>query len=147
MNRQFLPGITKIAYCRADMLQADVLEMIDETKTMKVYGQFTEIHIVELGSMITNSELINGNTVYHVKISCKIYATDDEAKMLCKELAKNNHVFRCENIDGIKLLIGTGEKPYPTVVCTYSNEDITTGQRGWNIEINYSNLHSYIVLQ
>lgn len=147
MNENFLPGLTKIAYCRADMLQPDSLDVIDESKQLKVYGAFTPLQIVELASMSAGSEVVNGNTIYNVKIACKIFETDDVAKALCRELTKNNYVYKCENVEGMKLLIGTDKKPYPIVTCTYNNDNVSNGKRGWNIEINYSNIHSYIVLQ
>lgn len=147
MNINYLPGIAAAGYCKSANLQPDVLDVIDESEKMKVYGSFTDIPITGNGSMTVKSKDVKGATIYTVTVAFQICADDDTAKGICKQLEKNIHAFIFTNINGNKLLVGTHEKPYPVVTTQYQNDDSPTGKRGYLVEVTYQNTHSYIVLE
>ena len=147
MNEYFLPGFTTVDYCKSANLQPDVLDIYDEDDRMKIYGSSINIPIVGLGSMSTQSEIVKGSTVFTLKAAFQICADDDTAKSICSVLKKNIHSFIFKTIGGNRLLVGTHEKPYPTVTSQYMNEGTPTGKQGYFIEVTYQNVHSAIVLE
>ncbi len=147
MDILHLPGITKAGFCKAINLQPDLYDLIDELKVTKVYGTFTDIPLATLGGMSIKSEIIKGVTVYTVKVNLRIHLPDQDAKELCLNLAKNDNAFYFQNVNGQKMLVGTHEKPHPTVSHPYQNDDTPTGLRCFSLEITYQNTHSFLVLE
>ena len=147
MEALHLPGITHVGFCKSSLLQPDVYDLIDELKELKVYGTFTNIPIVDLGSMSVESNIVKGVTLYTVKAGFTIRLDEKEAKPMVLELLKNNHSFFFENVNKQKLLVGTHEKPYPIVTQNYKNDDSPSGKRGYSLEVIYTNVNSFIVLR
>lgn len=147
MDILHLPGITKAGFCKTIDLQPDLYDLIDELKATKVYGSFTDIPLVGLGEMGVKNEIVKGVTIYTVKVKLQIHLPDEEAKALCLQLAKNDNAFYFQNVNGQKMLVGTHERPHPTVIHAYSNDDTPTGKRGYTLEITYQNTHSFLLLQ
>lgn len=142
-----LPGIRKVAYCKAASLQLDILDIVTEFEDVKAYGTFTDIPIVGLGAMSVVSEDVKGQTLFTVKVQFQICDNDQDAKLICRKLEKNNHAFYLENIEGVKLLLGLNEKPHPVVLSQYSNDGSPDGKRGYFVTVTYQNTHSYHVLE
>lgn len=147
MNEKFLPGFTAVGYCKSANLQPDVLDIYDEDDRMKVYASLISIPITGHGSMSVISEIVKGSTIYTMKAEFQICADDETAKSICSVLKKNIHSFIFVTIDKNRLLVGTHEKPYPTVSSQYMNENSPTGKRGYIVEVTYQNIHSFIVLE
>lgn len=147
MSENLLPGIKKVEICKTTKLQPDVLDFTDESKILKIYGTLHDVPIVKNGTLSVKSELIKGQTIFTVKAQFQICASDITAKEMCLSLAKNNHAFVFTNINDAKLLVGTHQKPTPTVTYQYLNDETPTGKRGYFVEVTYQNTHSYIVLE
>lgn len=147
MNENLLPGIKKVQICKTTNLQPDILDYMDESKILKVYGTLYDVPIVENGNLSVKSELIKGQNVFTVKAQFQICESDITAKEMCLWMAKNIYAFVFTNVNGVKLLVGTHEKPVPTVTHQYLNDDTATGKRGYFVEVTYQNTHSYIVLE
>ncbi|MEA5063244.1 MAG: hypothetical protein VB054_07945 [Petrimonas sp.] len=147
MNTNFLPGIKKVGYCKSANLQPDIVDFIDPQKTLKVYGKFIDVPIVESGTVSVKNDIVKGVNIYTVKSKFIICGDDDYAKSVCNLLSKNDNVFRLTTVNNKNLLVGTHQKPNPVVSETYLNEDQPAGKRGYEVEITYTNIHSYIVLE
>lgn len=147
MNNLQLPGIISVGYCPSKNLQPDILDIYDTNALIKIYGTIINIPINGQGSMDVQSDTVKGATVYKTRVSFFICGNDDDAKKICDKLQKNTHSFIYSTVEGKKLLQGTHEKPYPTVKTKYINDDVTTGNRGYFVEVNYQNTHSFIALE
>lgn len=147
MNENLLPGIKSVQICKTANLQPDVLDYMDESKILKIYGTLYDVPIVQNGTMSVKSELIKGQTVFTVKAQFQICASDITAKEMALSLAKNIYAFVFTNLNGVKMLVGTHQKPVPTVAWQYLNDETPTGKRGYFVEVTYQNTHSYIVLE
>ncbi|MDD2287071.1 MAG: hypothetical protein PHQ11_16930 [Paludibacter sp.] len=147
MNEKNLPGFISVGYCKSSNLQPDVLDIYDEDDRMKIYGSLINIPIVGIGSMTVSSEEKKGATVYNLISSFQICGDDEAAKKICSVLSENIHAFIFETVDRNKMLVGTHEKPFPTVMWQYMNESSPTGKRGYFIEVAYQNTHSAILLE
>ena len=146
MNATHLPGIKKVGVCKSKNLQPDIYDLIDELKTLKVYGAFTDIPIVDLGAISVKSEIVKGVTVYTTSAKFMLCVDDESAKKLCRDFEENDSSYYFETINGIKFLVGTHEKPRPTAKAVYQNDENTSGKRGYVVEITYVNTHSFLVL-
>jgi hypothetical protein len=147
MKNLQLPGIISVGYCQAKKLQPDILDIYDENALMKIYGTMINIPINGQGSIDIGSELVKGSTIYKMKATFSICGNDDDVKKMCSILKKNIHSFMYVTTEGEKILQGTHEKPYPTVTVKYVNDDSPTGRRGYFVEVNYQNTHSFISLE
>lgn len=147
MKNLQLPGIISVGYCQAKKLQPDILDIYDENALMKIYGNIINIPINGLGSLDVTSETVKGSTIYNTKATFNVCGNDDDAKKICSILQKNIHSFIYITTEGKKILQGTNKKPYPTVTCKYISDDLPTGRRGYFVEVNYQNTHSFITLE
>lgn len=147
MNNLQLPGILSVGYCEAKKLQPDILDIYDKNAIMKIYGTMIDLPINGQGSIDVRSETVKGTTIYKMKATFNICGKDNDVKKICARLQKNIHSFMYVTTEGQKILQGTHEKPYPTVTVKYINDDLPTGRRGYFIEVNYQNTHSFITLE
>lgn len=147
MKNLQLPGIISVGYCQAKKLQPDILDIYDENAPMKIYGTMINIPINGIGSLDVTSETVKGSTIYNTKATFNVCGNDDDVKKICSILKKNIHSFMYVTTEGKKILQGTHEKPYPTVTCKYISDDLPTGRRGYFVEVNYQNTHSFITLE
>lgn len=135
-----LPGIKKVEYIKASELMPDILEVQNYNDEIKIYGVLTDIPIVDLGGLSIENKFIDDvTTVSTASAQFKICADEDIARSICEELANNNHSFVFTTVDGKKILIGLNEKPHPFVKYKYDNEPSEVGNRGYIIEVNYTN--------
>ncbi|MDR1981346.1 MAG: hypothetical protein LBQ39_06995 [Tannerellaceae bacterium] len=146
MKNGCLPGIKTVEYISSESLIVETPPVLREGSIVTVYGDFREILIVGLGACSVTSEIVSGQAVYTTKLTIVIRDEKEETRTLLEQLVSYPNCFRIRDVYKEAYLIGTGQRPHPTIISTYSNEDTPTGKRGYVIEITYVNTFSILQL-
>jgi hypothetical protein len=141
-----LPGIGRVEFIHSNLLDVYCPVAIREGLAVRAYGKFTHLPIVELGGCRVSSEMVNGQTLYTVKLSFKIQDKKEESRSLMYELSAYPLAFRIRDVYKESYLIGINQKPHPGVSSLYSNENSPAGKRCHEVEVTYINIFSLLPL-
>jgi hypothetical protein len=144
MTQRILPGFIEIEFGKADHLFINSYEFIREGSIVETYGTFTGIPIVGLIGCKVSSDYVSGETIYTTVLTFSMKDCKDYSRRLLHDLTMMDCCFRITDVFKEKYLLGLVEKPHPTIKTSFKSEELPSGQRVFNIEIQYVNTHSIL---
>jgi hypothetical protein len=147
MTQKVLPGFTGIEFGNTDRLFIYKQELIKEGSIIEAYGKFTDIPVVSLISCKVTTEIISGETIYTTVLNFMMKDCKDYTRRLIHDLTMIDGCFRLTDVYKEKYLLGLNDKPHPIVKPSFKSDELPSGQRVFNIEIQYINTHSILQLK
>lgn len=131
--------VKSIAYADSNQILGAIVCPDDHVRLSQDI-KWQEICVKSHPSLVSESKIEDNNMV--VSTTIKLYTADD-LPQYPKQLA-----FRVELIDGTKLLIGSKDRPYPTVEITENCPESVKDNQLDEVVITYKSTHSpYYILE
>lgn len=137
MKANTLPGIFKVEYVDSKDLILYPRQKLTPKSTTTALGSFVSLPLVGLASLSYTNESTPAGTIYNCVLSGILLDTDKSNKTVRQKLIDNTHAYRVSDVYGNKYLIGIDEAPFPEPVFTHVIDNLPTGLRGIEFQINW----------